>query len=111
MRRQAERRRTCRTGMEQWRTVEMGVADGARPDRRQRHQMREVQRVDQGLPDVRVNLPWQRRQPRLDRIDALSYCREAEPVNAPIAPPTTVFQPGAIPLPPSASGRPSWRDS
>src|SRR3546814_7842810 len=64
LRRQAERRRTCRTGMEQWGTVEMGVADGARPDRRQRHQMREVQRVDQGLPDVRVNLPWQRRQPR-----------------------------------------------
>src|SRR3546814_13642189 len=81
MRRQAERRRTCRTGMEQWRTVEMGVADGARPDRRQRHQMREVQRVDQGLPDARVNLPWQRQKPRLDRIDAFSSRRAAGPVD------------------------------
>src|SRR3546814_13690026 len=84
--------------MEQWRTVEMCVADGARPDRRQRHQMREVQRVDQGLPDVRVNLPWQRRQPRLDRIDAFSYRREAEPVDDLLAPPDLVFDPGAIPI-------------
>jgi len=33
MGRQAERRRTDRAGMEQWRTVKMGVADRAGPDR------------------------------------------------------------------------------
>src|SRR3546814_13892211 len=99
MRSQAERRRTCRTGMEQWRTVEMGVADGDRPDRRQRHQMREVQRVEQGLPDVRVNLTWTRRQPRLDRIDAFPYRREAEPADDLLATPNLVFVPAPINIP------------
>ncbi|MCY1185741.1 hypothetical protein D9M73_265490 [compost metagenome] len=56
---QAERRRTARLGKEQWRTIEMGVADRPSPDRRQRHQMGKIQRVDQGLPDIRVNLPGQ----------------------------------------------------
>jgi len=58
--------------------------------------MREVKRVDQGLPDVRVDLTGQRRQPRLDRIDPFSYRREAEPVDDPLDPPDLVFDAGAI---------------
>ncbi|KAK0349086.1 hypothetical protein LTR94_034589, partial [Friedmanniomyces endolithicus] len=95
MRRQPERRRTCRAGMEQRRTVEMGVADRTGPDRRQRHQMREIQGVDDRLPDVRIDLTWQRRQPRLDRVDAFSYRREAEPVDDPFDPPDLVLDAGA----------------
>jgi len=58
--------------------------------------MRKVQGVDQRLPDVRVDLTGQRRQPRLDRIDAFSYRREPEAVDDPLDPPDLVFDAGAI---------------
>src|SRR3546814_20871092 len=60
----------------------MRVARWPRPDARQRHQVREVERMDDRLADVRANMAGQARQPRLDGVDALANASEAEPVDA-----------------------------
>src|SRR3546814_6023403 len=61
---QPERCGTGRFRIEQWRPGEMIVTRRPRPDRGQRHQMRKVQRMDQRLPDIGVDMARQARQPR-----------------------------------------------
>src|SRR3546814_12378845 len=78
---QPERRRAAGLGGEQRRPAEMRVARWPRPDTRQRHEVREVERMDDRLADVRANMAGQARQPRLDGADALANASEAEPVD------------------------------
>src|SRR3546814_15653099 len=78
---QPERRRAAGLGGEQRRPAEMRVARWPRPDARQRHQVREVERMDDRLADVRANMAGQARQPRLDGVDALATASEDEPVD------------------------------
>ena len=59
----------------------MRVARRSRPNARQRHKVCQIQRVDDRLPDVRVNVTGQARKPRLDRVDALADASEAQSVD------------------------------
>ena len=93
---EAKRRRSGGAGVEQRRAVEMLVAHRTRPDGRQRHQMREVQRVDERLPDVGVGLARQRRQPCLDRIYALADGRETQPLDDALELPDLLVDPASI---------------
>src|SRR3546814_1612583 len=54
-----KRCRAAGLGVEQWRSVEVRVAPWSRPYRRQRHQMGQVQGMNQWLPDIRINMAGQ----------------------------------------------------
>src|SRR3546814_16423384 len=66
---EAERRGAARLGEQQRWTVEMLVPRRARPDRRQWHEMRQTQRVDQRLADIGIDMPGQAAEPGLDGVD------------------------------------------
>src|SRR3546814_2402545 len=72
MRGQAERRRAACLGIKQRRTTQMIVARRARPHRRQGHEVRQIERMDERLADIGVHMPGQRTEPGFDRIDARS---------------------------------------
>src|SRR5690606_15553402 len=76
-----ERRRARRLGVEQRRPVQVSVPRRSGPHRRQRHQMREIQRMDERLADIGVDMTWERPEPGFDRIDALTDAGEAESVD------------------------------
>jgi hypothetical protein len=59
----------------------MGVTRRTRPDRGQRHKVRQIEGVDEGLPDIRVGVARQGREPGLDRVDVLADRRESTAVD------------------------------
>src|SRR3546814_10510774 len=59
----------------------MIVALGTRPDTRQRHEVREVERMDEGLADVGISVTGQRREPGLDCVHALANGREPKAID------------------------------
>ena len=62
---EAERCAADRAGDDQRRRVEMGVAFGAGPDRRERHHVSEIEGRDQRLPHVGIGVARDGGQPRL----------------------------------------------
>jgi hypothetical protein len=48
----------------------------ARPDRRERHHMGEVQRVEDRLADIGIDMPWEAPEPGIDRVEGLPDHRE-----------------------------------
>ena len=91
-----ERRRAAGLGVEQRRTVEMGIADRPCPDRRQRHQVGEVERMDDRLADIGVDMAGQRAEPGFDRVYALADGGEAETVDDALDRADLFIRPGAI---------------
>ncbi len=81
VRHQPERRRAFGAGDDQRRAVEMLVLLRSGPHRRHRHQVREVQRRDDGLAHVGVGVARHRRQPRLHRIEGFGDGHEAPALN------------------------------
>ena len=59
----------------------MLVARRARPDRRQRDHVREIERRDRRLADIGVDMAGQRPEPGLHRIDALRHAGEVASLN------------------------------
>src|SRR3546814_14932620 len=68
MERKAERRRAFGPRMEQRRAGEVLIRIGSRPDRRDRHDMREVERRDRRLADICVWVAGKRPQPGFERV-------------------------------------------
>ena len=79
--RKPERRRALGLAEEQRRRAQMLVSLRARPDRRQRDHVREIERRDRWLPNVGVDVAGQRPEPGLDRVDALRHAGEVASLN------------------------------
>ena len=79
-----ERRRTGGLGIEKRRRIKMAIAHRPGPDRRQRHEMGEVQCVKERLADIGVNMAGQRAEPGLYRIDALANAGKTQSVDDPL---------------------------
>ncbi len=96
MRGQAERGRAAGLGIKERRAVKVGVMRRPGPYRRQRHEVRQIQRMDDGLADIGVNMAGQRTQPGFHRIDALTDGREPEPVDDALNRPNLLLDAGAV---------------
>src|SRR5690606_11279833 len=81
MGRKAEGCRAAGLGVEQRRTAKMLVCGRARPDRRQRHQMCEIERMDERLTDIGIDLPRQRAEPGFKRVHSLANAGETEAID------------------------------
>src|SRR3546814_2015965 len=68
MERKAERRRAFGPRMEQRRAGEVLIRIGSRTDRRDRHDMREVERRERRLADICVWVAGKRPQPGFERV-------------------------------------------
>lgn len=77
----------------------MRVARRPGPDRRQRHQVGEVQGMDQRLAHVGVDLPRQAAQPGFDGIHGLADAGEAEAVDHALDGAHPVLDTGAVLVP------------
>ena len=91
VRRKPERRRAPGLRRQQRRAIEMSIARGSCPDTRQRHEVRQVQGVDDGLADIGVGMAGKRRQPRLHGVDAFADGREAQATGDPLDLPDLVL--------------------
>ena len=76
MEREAERRRAFRPREEQRGAAKMLIPFRPRPDGRERHHVREIQRRDRRLANVGVDVARQRAEPRLEGVDRLAHAGE-----------------------------------
>ena len=62
----------------------MGIALRPSPHSRHRHQVRQIQRGDDGLAHVRVGMAWDRRQPGIHGVERFGNGHEAASLNHPL---------------------------
>ena len=99
MRDQPEGRRAAGLGVEQRRSVQMRVALGSGPDRRERHHVGQVDAVHQRPADVGVAVPRQGAEPGVDGIEGLEDGHEAAAVDDPLDRPHLLLDPSRILVP------------
>ncbi len=96
VRHQPERRRALSARDDQRRAVEVRVLLRPGPYRRHRHQVRQVQRGDDGLADVGVGMARNGRQPRIHGVERFGDGDEATPLDDALHPAQLLVGHGGI---------------